>query len=119
MEEKLFNFRRVMLILGALLFFASYFVKGGWHIGFLVVAIVGLLSVISSVVKKSSSTTKMLYAMFIFLLLSNLVMALGLQLVSALFSVVSFVLAFLVILKVSLYITKHCRRDADEHLDEL
>lgn len=119
MEEKLFNFRRFALVLGALLFFASYFVEGTWHIVFLVVALVGLLLVISSVVKKSSSTTKMLYWMFIFLLLSNLATALGLQLISTIFSLAGFILAFSVILKVAIYVNKHCRRDADDHLDEL
>ena len=82
-------------------------------------ALVGVLSIFPSVKKIKSVGTKSSYAMFLFWVCSKLTMAMNLVLCSNIFSGVTMILALIVAVRSALYVHKYCRRDADEHLDEL
>lgn len=119
MEEKLFDFTRVAIIASALLFLASCLVNGWLEILFLTISLLGLFLVFPKMKNIKSVGTKSSYAMFLFLLLARLTMAVGLEFCSNIFSLVTMALALIVVVRSVVCIQKYCRRDVDEHLDEL
>ena len=119
MEGKLFNFHRIAIITSALLFGVACFFDGWLKVLFFVLALIGAFLFFPKVTKIKSVGTKCSYAMYIFLLFTRLTMALGFVVASNIFSFVTMVFALIVVTRSVMYLQKYCKKDIDEHLDEL